>query len=86
MRFWTSKTRGIGTAGENSILFLIITMTSNGLGMCGMVETALKRKGIEVEQMRISRGGLIKSILGRLQSMLAKLTLQRLRFHGGLPP
>jgi hypothetical protein len=46
------KNRGIGTAGKNSILFTIIMMTSDGLGTCGMVETALKREGIEVEQMR----------------------------------
>ena len=42
MRFWTSKTRGIGIAGENSILFAITLMTSHGLGTCGIVETALK--------------------------------------------
>jgi hypothetical protein len=51
MRFWTSKTRGIGIAGENSILFVITLTTSDGLGTCGMVETALKREGIEAEQM-----------------------------------
>jgi len=49
MRFWTSKARGIGNAGENSILFAITLMTSDGLGTCGMVETALKREGIEAE-------------------------------------
>jgi len=51
MRFWTSKISGIGTAGENSILFAITLMISDGLGTCGMVETALKREGIEAEQM-----------------------------------
>jgi len=43
------KTRGIGIAGENSILVAITLMTSDGQGTCGMVETALKREGIEVE-------------------------------------
>ena len=51
MRFWTSKTTGKAIAGENSILFAIMLMTSDGLGTCGMVETALKREGIEAEQM-----------------------------------
>jgi len=51
MRFWTSKNGGIGIAGENSILFAITLMISDGLGTCGMVETALKREGIEAEQM-----------------------------------
>ena len=51
MRVWTSKISGVGTAGENSILFAITLMISDGLGTCGMVETALKREGIEAEQM-----------------------------------
>jgi len=50
MRFWTSKTGGIGIAGENSILFAITLMAFDGLGTCGIVETALKREGIEAEQ------------------------------------
>jgi len=51
MRFWTSKNGGIGIAGENSILFAITPMAFDGLGTCGIVETALKREGIMAEQM-----------------------------------
>ena len=55
MRFWTSKTRGIGIAGKNSIMFAITLMTSDRLGTCGMVGTALRREGTEAEQ-RVSGG------------------------------
>lgn len=84
MRFWTSKTGGIGIAGKNLISFAITLMISDGLGTCGMVEIALKREGIETDQMRVS-GRLLKSESPKAEWSSCALG-QLYRYSGYLTP